>query len=43
MTVYRSSTHLSLTERLVDAAMGGALGGTAGMLLWLVDIWLRLR
>lgn len=43
MTVYRSRTHVSLSERLVDALIGIACGVTLAVLLWSAGVWLRLH
>lgn len=43
MATYRSRTHHSLTERLTDAAIGGACGVGVAVLLWLATVWMRFH
>jgi len=42
VSAYRSSSHDSLSARLVDVAIGSALGICAAIPLWVATIWLLL-
>jgi len=43
VATYRSRTHVSVTERLVDAAIGGAIGVVLGLVAAAVTVVLRFR
>jgi hypothetical protein len=43
MATYRSRAHASLSERLVDNAIGASIGAVVAVLLWLGTLWLLFR